>query len=209
MIVIINRVTALPAEPLPAASTRDRLVAAAIEVFVAQGYERARVHDIARTAGLTTGAIYANYRGKADLLFDAIGSRAGAEVDALLQQASGPDARAVLELLGTQLVRPAGPPPLLLDAIAAARRDDDLATLLRERIAGRERQLGDLVERAKGEDVIDDAVDTDAFARFCTTLAAGALVMRTLGLEAPDRSVWQALIHRLLEAIAPREETQQ
>ena len=62
--------------PTTERSTRDRLVAAAIEVFVEQGYDGARVQDIARTAGLTTGAIYANYRGKADLLFDAIGALA-------------------------------------------------------------------------------------------------------------------------------------
>lgn len=37
-------------------STRERLVAAAIEVFREHGYERARVQDIARAAGLTTGA---------------------------------------------------------------------------------------------------------------------------------------------------------
>ena len=70
----------------PAETTRDRLVAAAIEVFVAQGYDGARVQDIARAAGLTTGAIYANYRGKAELLFDAIGALAGVEVDALLNR---------------------------------------------------------------------------------------------------------------------------
>ncbi len=65
-------------------TTRDRLVAAAIEVFVEQGYEGARLHDIARAAGLTTGAVYANYRSKGELLFDAIGERAAAELETLL-----------------------------------------------------------------------------------------------------------------------------
>jgi AcrR family transcriptional regulator len=54
-------------------STRDRLLAAAVEVFVEQGYEGARVQDIARAAGLTTGAIYANFRGKGDFNLDATG----------------------------------------------------------------------------------------------------------------------------------------
>src|SRR5947208_11040976 len=61
---------------VPATSTRDRLLAAAVEVFVEQGYEGARLQDIARTAGLTTGAVYANFRGKDELLFAAIGARA-------------------------------------------------------------------------------------------------------------------------------------
>lgn len=174
---------------------------------MAQGYEGARVQDVARAAGLTTGAIYANYRGKAELLFDAIGSRAGAEVDALLEQAAGSDARDVFERLGALLARPNAQPPLLLDAIAAARRDPELATVVRDRLTTREATIADLVDRAKRNDVIDDDVDTDAFARFCLTLAAGALVVRTLGLEPLDQDNWQALIHRLVDAIAPQEET--
>src|SRR4029078_10478230 len=149
--VIMTAVTAT----VPDTSTRERLIAAAIEVFAEQGYERARLQDIARTAGLTTGAVYANYRSKAELLFDAIGARAGAELDGLLQgrraQSDGAlDARAVLEplrgraaqsdgaraaravpeRLGDRLpaARPESP-SLLLDAVAAARRDDDLAAL--------------------------------------------------------------------------------
>ncbi|MDQ1433678.1 MAG: hypothetical protein QOF59_494, partial [Actinomycetota bacterium] len=118
-------------------STRERLLAAAIEVFVDQGYEGARLQDIARTAGLTTGAVYANFRDKEELLFAAIGARVGVEMDALLAEAIGRNPRAMLEMLGDQLVQPRRQPPLLIDAIAAARRDDELATALRERLATR------------------------------------------------------------------------
>ncbi len=55
------------------------------------------LQDIARAAGLTTGAIYANFRGKDELLFDAIGARAGVEMDALLAEARGRERRDVLE----------------------------------------------------------------------------------------------------------------
>ena len=188
-------------------STRDRLVAAALAVFVEQGYDGARVQDIARSAGLTTGAIYANYRGKADLLFDAITSRAGVEVDALLEQAAGIDPRTALESLGGVLLhRAPRQQSLLLDAVVAARRDDELAYLLRDRLAERESHLAGLVERAKHEHEIDTDLDTDALTRFCITLAMGALVLRALRVAPPEQSDWQALIHRLLDAIAPTEE---
>ena len=195
----------------PDASTRERLIAAAIEVFAEQGYERARLQDIARTAGLTTGAVYANYRSKAELLFDAIGARAGAELDGLLQgrRAHGDgalDARAVLERLGDRLptARPESP-SLLLDAVAAALRDDDLAALLRERLSRRESMLADVVERAKHDGSLDDSVSTDAFARFCTMLATGALVLRGLGMTQPDPDDWHALVARLLDALSAEE----
>ncbi|HET6835799.1 MAG TPA: helix-turn-helix domain-containing protein, partial [Acidimicrobiales bacterium] len=50
------------------ASVRARLVTAAAEVFAERGYEGARVQEIVRRAGLSTGAIYTNFRNKADLL---------------------------------------------------------------------------------------------------------------------------------------------
>jgi AcrR family transcriptional regulator len=183
-------------------STRERLLTAAVEVFVDHGYDGARLQDIARAAGLTTGAVYANFRGKGELLFDAIGARAGAEMNEILAEASGRDVRELLELLGDRLLQPRAQVPLLLDAIVAARRDDELAGALRNQLGAREQVLADLVGRAKREGAIDDSIDTGAFARFCMTLAMGALVMRTLQAEPPGGPAWHELITRLLDAVS-------
>jgi AcrR family transcriptional regulator len=202
MTVIMAGVVTTETEP----STRDRLVAAAIEVFAEQGYEGARLQDIARAAGLTTGAVYANYRGKAELLFDAIGARAGAELDGLLQGTPDAGARAVLERLGDRLPEPrAGSPMLLVDAIAAARRDEELAALLRARLEKREAMVAGVVAQAKHDGSVDDSLSTDAFARFATMLATGALVFRSLGVAQPDPEEWHALIARLLDSLAPED----
>lgn len=184
-------------------TTRDRLIAAAIEVFLSDGYEGARVHDVARAAGMTTGAIYANYRGKADLLFDAIRDRTDTELDALLEAAPAYETRELLGVLGDRLVQPRRQPSLLLDAIAAARRDDTLAELLRERFGERERAVARLVDQGTRDGAIDPELDTDVFARFCVTLAVGALAVRSLELEPPVPERWHSLIARLLDACAP------
>jgi AcrR family transcriptional regulator len=182
-------------------STRERLLDAAIDVFVEQGFEGARLQDIARGAGLTTGAIYANFRGKSELLFDAMGSRADAEFDTLLTRARGRDMRELLAVLGDQLVAPREQVPLLLDAVAAGRRDPEIAGALRHRLDAREHVIVELVERAKSEGAIDPDVDTAAFARFCIMLAMGAVVMRTLQVEPPEGAAWHDVIARLLDAI--------
>lgn len=195
----------MAALPAPA-STRERLLTAAVDVFVDQGYEQARVHDIARSAGLTTGAIYANFRGKSELLFEAIGARADAEMDALVARARGREVRELLELLGDRLVQRRAQVSLLIDAIAAARRDPELAGALRHRLDAREGAIGELVERAKDDGIVDGDVDTATFARFAMTLAMGALVMRTLDASPPDPDEWHALIARLLDALSPSEE---
>src|SRR5580658_6877328 len=58
--------------PFVDGNTRTRLLDAAAEVFCEKGYEGTTVSLVARRAGLTTGAIYANFRDKADLLMRTI-----------------------------------------------------------------------------------------------------------------------------------------
>jgi AcrR family transcriptional regulator len=187
-------------------STRDRLVAAAIEVFVEQGYEQARVQDIARTAGLTTGAIYANFRDKRELLLAAIADRTAAEVDALVQAAASTPPRDVLAALGSRIAFRENDRPLLLDAVVASERDPALADLLNDLLGQRHDRIADLVEHGKSDRTIDAAIDTDVFTRFCLTVALGSLVVRALKLPQPDPDQWAALIERLLDATAPPED---
>ncbi len=187
----------------PEETTRDRLIAAAIEVFEAQGYEGARVQDIARAAGMTTGAIYANYRDKRELLFAAMGTRARLEVDDLAQ-GGGRDARAILEQLGAMLA-----------ATSAAVRHCCSTRWPRRGVTPswprccarglgvREEHLVELLARAKDDGSVTDDLDPDATARFALMLAMGALVLRSLDVEPPNANDWQALIHRVVGAFAP------
>jgi AcrR family transcriptional regulator len=52
--------------------TRDRLLEAAYELLAARGYQATTVQAVARRAGLTTGAIYANFGGKQELMVHAV-----------------------------------------------------------------------------------------------------------------------------------------
>jgi AcrR family transcriptional regulator len=47
--------------------TRDALIGAAAKVFLARGFQGASLREIASEAALTTGAVYSNFDGKADL----------------------------------------------------------------------------------------------------------------------------------------------
>jgi AcrR family transcriptional regulator len=202
---LVETETTEPPEP-DAPTTRERLVAAAIEVFRQQGYERARVQDIARTAGLTTGAIYANFRDKAELLLAAIAGKSAAEVETLLQ-ATGTRPRDVLAELGARMAVRQHDRPLLIEAVVASQRDPALAVLLRDKLGDRHSQFAALIERGKAADTIDAAIDTDALTRFCMTLALGSLVVRALELPHTDPDSWDSLIGLLLDAMSPPEET--
>ena len=58
-----------PAErsPSPGATTREVLIELAAEVFATEGYASASVRDLSRRAGVTSGAIYGNFRGQGGL----------------------------------------------------------------------------------------------------------------------------------------------
>ncbi len=99
-------------ETTPPDSTRRRLLDAASEVFLEKGYEGTRVAEIARRAGLTTGAIYGNFESKADLLTAALASvvdaaltESAADVSRLMaslpddDQTSAEEVRTALELM--------------------------------------------------------------------------------------------------------------
>src|SRR5438477_8843896 len=74
------------------ATTRDRILAAAAEVFAERGYEGAAVSDIARRAGFTTGAIYGRFRDKAELLLEVVRGVLESQQEAAVMAASGPSA---------------------------------------------------------------------------------------------------------------------
>src|SRR5688572_13508544 len=85
--------------------TRTRLIDAAATVFAEKGYDRAGVQEISRRAGLTTGAIYGRFAGKAELLQAAIDSRTTDELDELFSSHRF-DGRAtdILKVVGAHLV---------------------------------------------------------------------------------------------------------
>lgn len=187
-------------------STRDKLLAAATEVFSERGYDGAGVQEIARRAGLTTGAIYANFTGKAELLFQAIGARSADELDELLRpHRDAHTAAEVLAELGSHLLdeplhgtRQVG---LLIEAFVAARRDDDLSRLVRSLMAERAASIGGIVEAAKVDGSIGADVSSDALTRFSLVLALGSLLYTSIGIDRPDQREWSILIHRIVASL--------
>jgi AcrR family transcriptional regulator len=55
--------------------TRAALAAAALEVVAEKGFAGASLEEIAARAGMTKGAIYSNFSGKADLLMSAMSAK--------------------------------------------------------------------------------------------------------------------------------------
>jgi AcrR family transcriptional regulator len=188
--------------------TRAKLIDAAAQVFAEKGYDRAGVQEISRRAGLTTGAIYGRFAGKAELLQAAIESRTTDELDELFSSHAF-DGRAtdILKIVGSHLVTPTPDDEdegaLLLEAFIAARRDpevrDSFLTVLEERAA----LLADLIEKAKDDGSLDPDLDTESVVSFCHAVGLGFLLFDAISYPMPKAAPWEQLIIRLVAALAP------
>jgi TetR/AcrR family acrAB operon transcriptional repressor len=82
--------------------TRHRLLDAAERLFATHGVSRTSLHDIAAAAGLTRGAIYWHFAGKAEL-FDALLTRVTLPLEAAIESAEAGQVDA-LEAVRTRFV---------------------------------------------------------------------------------------------------------
>lgn len=182
----------------------DRLLGAAAEVFTEFGYDRAKVAEIARRAGVTTGAIYSRYRGKADLLVAALGEYLVDQIEKVLPEApkGGAD---LLYSLGTHLLDERGPSGwLLLEAIVSSRRDPDLADMIRRSFEDDQSRISKYIQQGKDDGHIDVTLSTTAIAHFAMALGMGMNISHLLQREQPNADEWREVIDRVIAAAAPQ-----
>jgi len=186
-----------------AAETRERLLRAAADVFAERGYDGTRVADIAAAAGVSNGALYAHFPSKADLLVDALRTHGRRLLADLF--AADPD-RSITELLlaiGRWLPRRRDPRGyLIVEALVAARRDQEVAGPMREYIGERADWLSELVRLAQAGGELDPVLSPNALAHFCLLLAMGSALVPPV-LHAVGDDEWAALLTRLAAALAP------
>ncbi len=183
---------------------REKLIAAAAEVFAEKGYDGAGVAEIARRAGYTTGAIYGRFSGKAELLITAIEAHSESELDTLFNEHRFEGkVTDILTTVGSHLVTDRMGPEsaLLLEAFVAARRDPEVRRLMQGALDLRGDRLADLVTEAQATGAIDPALDREAVVRFCHAVGFGFLLFRAVDLPLPAAQPWEDLIARLVDAL--------
>jgi TetR/AcrR family transcriptional regulator, acrAB operon repressor len=88
---------------LDAAQTRETLLEAALEVFSAKGYTASTLEDIAKAAGVTRGALYHHFSGKAEL-YTTLVTQAASQPGQIVQQTLA-EGGTFLEIMHTVFVR--------------------------------------------------------------------------------------------------------
>src|SRR5271155_1639304 len=115
----------------PAGDNRERLLQLSATLFATEGYAQVSVRDLAARLGVTTGALYSNFKSKGDLLAEVLDVRIREDMER--SQRSEPDLwlpesvhESFLTLSERVQMR-----ALLLEAGAAARTDSELRESLR------------------------------------------------------------------------------
>ena len=171
-------------------NSRAALVDAAFEEFSTKGYEAATVAGIADRAGVTTGALYAHFAGKLDLLLSTVGLTPIADI------ARFGGGLGSLGSLGRGLAaRPDRRRVLLLDVIVVARRDPEIAQILRGGLEAYVRATARVIEAAGA---IDPVVSPEVVSRLLAVLNLGMVVFAALDARTPPASGFDRLVEALL-----------
>ena len=186
-----------------AAETRERLLLAAADVFARRGYDGTRVADIAAAADVSGGALYAHFGSKAELLVAALRTHGRQVLADALAADPGRPVTDVLLFIGRKLRRRRDPRGyLIVEALVAARRDEDVARPMRDDIGERAGQLAELVRAAQAGGELDPSLSPDALAHFCLLLSMGSALI-TPDLHAVTEEEWAALLTRVIAGLAP------
>ena len=182
--------------------TRARLLATAATVFARRGYAGASIAEITSEAGMSSGAIYAHYSGKAELFVATLRAHCARELETLLAGGHAIDFASLLEVQGETLDRRSpAEQTLLVQAIVAAHDDPEVGAVLSASFMDRAGLLTALLRHAQQRGVIDPELSPDAVVRFTLMVALGSLLVAALDLPPVDHDDWTALIARLVDSI--------
>ena len=191
-------------------NSRAALIEAAFEEFSTKGYEATTVAGIADRAGVTTGALYAHFTSKLDLLLATLGLTPVEDVLRSAREAAAlPRSEASRRLVQFMSARPDGHMLLLLDVIVVARRDPHVAQILRRGLERYVRASTSANDEAVELGLIDPALATDDLARVLTLLTMGMIVLGALDGEPPSEGAFARLADLLLRPAGTDDDSDQ
>lgn len=184
--------------------TRAALIASARRVFGRDGYHGANLAGIAREAGLTKGAVYSNFDGKADLFLAVLDEDLASIPDGWdplgrfegVPDLAGESVRAAdltdeeREALGFGLTT--------LEFTASAAREPEILEALSLRLEGLLDSFEAIVRRERGD---EDPLDVRQLATMLMALDHGAAIFWLIGWARYDAETMRQVVSRMLSPI--------
>ena len=190
------------AKAAPAArTTREQLIDLAAEVFASEGYASASVRDLGRRLGVTSGALYGNFRGKADLLAEAVDTRLTTDLwdlpDDVVEQS-------LAEMVAYQFAHYKGREQLmslLLEGALAARGDAEVKERLHDTLGERLSASTRAFRSRRDAEGFDPAVNLDAVVKIIWSIEIGLRALSTLGFQTPSQKDCSDVVRHFMEGL--------
>jgi AcrR family transcriptional regulator len=163
------------------ASRRRQILAAALRCFAREGFHRTTMQDVVREAGLSPGAIYRYFRGKAEIV-EAIADERHARERALLAPAMRRDDG--LAALARDFLAPLADPDerrerrVGIQIWSEALRDPRILRIVRRGVDEPRARLAARVREGQAEGMIPAGLDPDAAARAMIALFHGFVLQQ-------------------------------
>jgi AcrR family transcriptional regulator len=183
------------------ANSRAALIDAAFEEFSTKGYEATTVANIAERAGVTTGALYAHFAGKLDLLIATVGLMPVEDVMRSVDEIAALSPEEAVHRLGEGLATPPDRRTLLLlDVIVAARRNPRMAAVLRDGLEGYLNATAQATEAGVARGRLETALDPDDLSRLFGLVNLGMIVFAALDAAPPSEAAFERLVELLVSS---------
>jgi AcrR family transcriptional regulator len=182
-------------------ATRARLIELAADVFAEEGYAGVSIRDIANRSGLSSGAIYGTFRGKAELLAEAVEFVIATDVEALPQTVIEQTLPQIDAYQFAQPKQRERTRALLLEAAVAARTDRDVQRRVRETMMPHIEMATEAHEEWRERAGVDARVDMRALVMLLWSADLGMAVLEALDIGPPDGAAWADLLRRLLTSL--------
>ena len=188
--------------------TRESILNAASDLYDEHGFSGVSLRDIATEAGVSTRTVTRHFPEINQLFAEVVARKARSAVaDRLARQAREGVEPPMGVLLWAAREVFAAPErnwgPLELEAFIAARRDDEIAELVRTRLTQRWSSMDTVVQQMRAVGAIDDNVDDDAIVHFTLALSLGLALLDPVAPKPVGEREWTALMARLLTALGP------
>ena len=185
-----------------------RLLEAAAAEFIERGYDAARVADIARRAEVTTGAVYARWRNKTEMMVAALDHifahlLPGTRFDSFPSEAQPPD---LITMLGESLLEHNQLREVLVQVFGSARNNEEIRRCLQRFINEEADQVKSIVEQGRQGGFVDSRFSTASITLLSQAAALGVRLLVLGGLDdrhIPTPDEWNELLVTLIASVAP------
>jgi AcrR family transcriptional regulator len=194
-----------------ALASQENLLNAAINEIAASGFERARLSDIAKRAGMTPGSIYTWFENKEDLFQAALQHALSEQLQknqTALDQADIEESflRQVAALVprNYQDDGPTNAQQLLIECYYAAWRDPKARERLLDGIESQRQMYINVFEEGQKSGLVTNDISANVLATFLLSIHTGLAMLSLAGVPRIDDKEWVKMYARIADAFGAK-----